>query len=253
MAIQGIQNHDTKEGSMKIDIVVKEIRDFCEKNADVTVVKKYSRYFVEGYDAYGIDGKLMEAEHARLINTYRAELGFAGFLDLGDRLVRTGKYEEASFAVLFAQDFSREYTPATFERLGHWLDNGICNWAHTDMMAGGVFSYFLMKKTVPYAALSDWRTAASKWKRRVVPASLIKILKEVEDIQELLDFLSPMMLMPEKVVHQGLGWFLREDWKLYPQPVEAYLLRWKDSAPRLIFRYATEKMTAEQKVRFKRG
>jgi 3-methyladenine DNA glycosylase AlkD len=238
---------------MKIDIVEKEIRDFCKKNTDAAVVKKYSRYFVEGYDAYGIQTKLMETEHARLINAYRAELGLAGFLDLGDRLVRTGKYEEASFAVLFAEDFRGEYTPATLERLGNWLDNGIRNWAHADMMAGGIVSYFLMKKIIPYTALSAWRTAESKWKRRVVPVSLIKILKVVGDIQDLLDFLSPMMLMPEKVVHQGLGWFLREAWKLYPQPVEVYLLRWKDSAPRLIFQYAIEKMTAEQKARFKRG
>lgn len=238
---------------MKIDIVEKEIKEFCEKNMDAAVVKKYSRYFVEGYDAYGVAGKLLEAEHALLIKKYRAELGLAGFLDLGDRLVRTGKYEEASFAALFAEDFNEEYTAATFERLGNWLDKGVCNWAHADMMAGGIFSFFLMKKIVPYTALSAWRTAESKWKRRVVPVSLIKILKDIENIQELLDFLSPMMMMPEKVVHQGLGWFLREAWKLYPQPVEAYLLHWKDSAPRLIFQYATEKMTAEQKARFRRS
>jgi hypothetical protein len=54
------------------------------------------------------------------------------------------------------------------------------------------------------------------------------------------------------VVHQGLGWFLREAWKLYPQPVENYLAVWKDSAPRLIFQYATEKMTPEQKACFRR-
>jgi len=61
-----------------------------------------------------------------------------------------------------------------------------------------------------------------------------------------------MMMQPEKVVHQGLGWFLREAWKVYPQPVEAFLLQWKETSPRLIFQYATEKMTPEEKARFKR-
>jgi 3-methyladenine DNA glycosylase AlkD len=238
---------------MQIDGIGKEIRDFCILNADEALVKKYRRYFVEGYDAYGISQKSMEDEHKRLINTYRSELGFAGFLDLGDRLIKTGKYEEISFALMFAIDFASEYTPQTMDRFGRWLDNGVCNWAHADMMAGGIFPIFLKKKIVLYTAFTAWRTAESKWKRRVVPVSLIKSLKDFTDIQEVLDFLTPMMLMPEKVVHQGLGWFLREAWKIYPQPVEQFLMIWKDSAPRLIFQYATEKMTPDHKAQFKKA
>jgi 3-methyladenine DNA glycosylase AlkD len=85
-----------------------------------------------------------------------------------------------------------------------------------------------------------------------VPVSLIKSLRQYENIQDILDFLAPMMQQPEKVVHQGLGWFLREAWKVYPKPVEEFLFLWKEQSPRLIFQYATEKMTAEQKLRFKR-
>jgi hypothetical protein len=33
--------------------------------------------------------------------------------------------------------------------------------------------------------------------------------------------------------------------------VEPFLLDWKDTAPRLIFQYATEKMTAADKARFR--
>jgi len=55
----------------------------------------------------------------------------------------------------------------------------------------------------------------------------------------------------ERVVHQGLGWFLREAWKRDPKPVEKLLLRWKDTAARLIIQYATEKMMPQQKERFR--
>ena len=61
------------------------------------------------------------------------------------------------------------------------------------------------------------------------------------------------MLDPERVVQQGLGWFLREAWKKTPAPVEAYLTGWKDTAPRLIFQYATEKMSAADRARFRRA
>ncbi len=72
------------------------------------------------------------------------------------------------------------------------------------------------------------------------------------DTPALLAFIRPLMLDVERVVHQGLGWFLRETWKKDPVPVEAFLLEWKDQAARLIFQYATEKMTPEQKARFRK-
>lgn len=238
---------------MDLEDIFQEIRVFCSKNADPAIVLKYSRYFVEGYDAYGVSSSKMDETHKSLFQKYRNELGFEGFLDLGDRLVRTGKYEEASLALMFAVDFKKEYTPEHLDRFGYWLDDGIRNWAHADMMAGRIIPVFLLKKIVPYTSLASWRTAESKWKRRVVSVSMIKGLKTCSNINEWLDFLEPMILMPEKAVHQGLGWFLRDAWKLYPLPVEHFLLKWKDSAPRLIFQYATEKMVLDEKVRFKKG
>jgi len=54
-------------------------------------------------------------------------------------------------------------------------------------------------------------------------------------------------------VHQGVGWFLREAWKIRPKETESFLLKYKDTSPRLIFQYATEKMTPKQKLRFRRA
>ena len=54
------------------------------------------------------------------------------------------------------------------------------------------------------------------------------------------------------IVGLRVGWFLREAWRKRPGPVESFLLKWKDSAPRKIYQYATEKMTKQQKARFRR-
>jgi 3-methyladenine DNA glycosylase AlkD len=71
-------------------------------------------------------------------------------------------------------------------------------------------------------------------------------------VAPLVDFIEPLMRDPEKVVQQGLGWFLREAWKRRPKPVEAFLLRHKETAPRVIVKYATEKMDRAGKERFRR-
>jgi 3-methyladenine DNA glycosylase AlkD len=55
----------------------------------------------------------------------------------------------------------------------------------------------------------------------------------------------------ERVVQQGVGWFLREAWKKDRNAVEPFLAEWKDTAPRLIFQYATEKMSKTEKERFR--
>ena len=60
------------------------------------------------------------------------------------------------------------------------------------------------------------------------------------------------MVDKDREVHQGVGWFLREAWKKNHEVTESFLLKWKDRAPRLIIQYATEKMTKEEKLRFRK-
>jgi 3-methyladenine DNA glycosylase AlkD len=81
---------------------------------------------------------------------------------------------------------------------------------------------------------------------------MVELLRTARGIKPLLDFVDPMMMDEERFVQQGLGWLLREAWKKRPGPVESFLLKWKDSAPRKIYQYATEKMTKQQKARYRR-
>jgi 3-methyladenine DNA glycosylase AlkD len=235
---------------MTLDSKLREIRRFCRDHADEARVRKYARFFVEGYDAYGLDQQTMEKQRDQWLRAWEPELGLDGLLGLGERLIGSGKYEEASFAVWFAIALKDRFTAATVDRLGRWLETGICNWAHTDVFSGQVLAVLLQRKIVP---MDDWRTSKSKWMRRAVPVSLIEPVKRGLPAAGLLKFIAPMMLDPEKVVQQGLGWLLRETWKLHPEPVEKLLLNCKDTCPRLIVQYATEKMTPAQKAKFKKS
>jgi 3-methyladenine DNA glycosylase AlkD len=80
---------------------------------------------------------------------------------------------------------------------------------------------------------------------------MLYFLKTDMEFEPLLEVMRPMMHDRERVVHQGLGWFLREAWKRQPELIEIFLMEFKNSSPRLIFQYATEKMTKEQKERFR--
>ena len=44
-----------------------EIHGFCIENADRAVIKKYERFFRDEYDAFGVDGKLLEDKARELL------------------------------------------------------------------------------------------------------------------------------------------------------------------------------------------
>ncbi len=235
-------------------VIAGEIRAFCERKADPARAAKYARYFREGYDAYGIHHE--DPDWTEAIGLWSERLEKAGplaYLDAGDLLVRTGKYEEASAAVLFAEREQTGYTPEVLSRLAGWFDGGIRNWGHTDVFCARVLGLFLTRKIVGIDAFSSWRDSPHKYQRRAVPVTLLEPLKTGAAVRPLLSAVEPLMMDGERVVQQGLGWFLREAWKREPAPVEKLLLRYKDKAPRLIYQYATEKMTAKERERFRKS
>jgi hypothetical protein len=234
--------------------VVHEVRAFCECHANPERAARYERYFKEGYDAWGVDHRLPEWDENR--KQWSDRLRAAGppaLIEAGRLLLSSGKYEEGSFAILCAKDLDEFYTPELFARLGGWFDDGgIRNWAHTDIFCGYVLSRFILSGIVGVEALEPWRESQYKFRRRAAAVTLVESIAKL-DIVRWLAFIQPLMSDAEKVVHQGVGWFLREAWKKQPGKVEAFLLRHKDTAPRLIFQYATEKMDTAGKARFRRS
>ena len=234
---------------MKPQELFDEIHKFCVANGDETIVRKYGRYFRDEYDAYGVSHELVEEKVAELL-----ERGVT--MKLVQRtaplLLRTGKFEETSFAIHLLMGFSDEFTHATFDELGKWFEIGITNWAHTDGICAQFMRTFFTRGIISYKDLGQWRTARNTYQRRAVPVALVELVKTMDDYKPFFEFIEPLMMDPEKKVQQGLGWFLREAWKRKKKETEAFLLKWKDDAGRVIFQYATEKMTPAQKKRFRR-
>ena len=238
--------------SSSTEALVAEIRAWCAAHADPVNATRYARYFTEGYDAWGfLDPKhvfWMEMEPQWFQSN--ASLGLSGFLKLGRELCRSGKYEEASISIRFLTHCPEPFDAQAMPALALWFDGGICNWGHTDVLCGLVLERALLAGRITRHHLAPWLAAPHKFQCRAVPVTL---LKSTDPLQELLEFVTPLMHDSERFVQQGLGWFLREHWKRHPKPVEAFLLKHKDTAPRVIYQYATEKMSAEQKARFRRA
>jgi 3-methyladenine DNA glycosylase AlkD len=237
----------------KIEGRFKEIRAFCRKHADPAVVKKYARYFNEGYDAYGLTQEILEGQRAKWLEAWRDEMSMDDYLALGGRLIASGKYEEASFAITFVSCQQEKLRPEMLQRFGSWLEKGVVNWAHCDVLCGRLLAPLLNSGRIALADIEPWARSASVWKRRAVPVTLVEALKTGLPLERILAAVEPLMEDPAHKVQQGLGWLLREAWKLHPAETERFLLQWKESCGRTIVQYATEKMSKERKARFRRS
>lgn len=257
---------------MKQKQMFEEIRSFCIENGEEEIRGKYAKFFKEGYDSYGLSNVNFNILLKNLNENYIRSSDIKKILTTGDELIGSGKYEEASLAISFiiykrkelirnirkrlsadTGESLSQFDAVVFSRLKSWFDNGIRNWAHSDYTCSELLGRFLIDGTVQLNDLYAWRSSSSKWTRRAVPVSMISLLKRDQNPEYLLKFFDQMMLEEERPVRQGLGWFLREMWKRYPEEVENFLLKWKETAPRLIFQYATEKMDKDLKERFRRS
>jgi 3-methyladenine DNA glycosylase AlkD len=231
--------------------LLKELRDYCRKNENPDIVKKYSRYFKDGvYDAYGLSQKLLDEKVIELIN--RKDISLDLILKTAPLLMESGKYEETTFVLSYLNRNPKLYDTHVFEAISSWFPIGIRNWAHADILGMQILPNIVKSGIITINDFSNWIKSEYKYQRRCVPVTLIKSLKTAENFTSLFKFIEPLMIDSEREVHQGVGWFLREAWKIKPQETETFLLKWKGKAPRLIFQYACEKMKAEEKLRFRK-
>ena len=230
--------------------LISDIKNFCIQNANDEIVKKYSRYFKGGYIGYGLANGMIPEK----VKEYKSQSWFTIDLvyEVSKLLVKEEKYELPSFALLLLNEFSKEFDINTFKEVKHWFSLGINNWAHTDGICQYFFPVFWKKEIIRLEDLSDWRKAKNKFQRRCVPVAMIKYLKHEDDFQKMFTLIDPLMMDTEREVHQGLGWFLRECWKRDRKVTEDFLMKWKNDCARLIIQYATEKMTKEERLQFRR-
>lgn len=234
---------------MNYNKIADEINSDFSRHADATQHAKYSRYFKGGFPGYGLPEGHMDSVLEKTVADHQPSLQDA--LALGDQLFATGKYECGSLAIKLLSRYKKEFTRDTFAHVKHWFDNYVNNWAHNDYICSELTPVFFKRKLITLADFDNWRISPATFTRRAVPVTLL-CLKKTEDPAVLLNYIEPMMDETVREVHQGLGWLLREIWKLHPAPTEDFLLRHKQHAARLIYQYACEKMDKEHKERFRR-
>jgi len=238
-----------------IDSKIKEIREFCVTNSNPEIIRKYEKYFRDGYDGYGIDDNVFKIQLADWIECWKDEMSVDDYLMLGDELMKTGRFDEKILAITFLKTKRADFSKATFHRIGKWFDYGINNWATTDVLCMVVLSALLLDKVIDFDDLKTWTGSGSEWKRRTIPVALVELDKIAKNLKpgDAFEMIEPLMMDDSEYVQKGIGTLLRGLWKKYPVEIENFLLRWKDKCGRWIVQYATEKMDKEYRKKFRKN
>lgn len=236
---------------MNSNELIQEIKSYCLANADTERLKKSQCFFKEEFVGHGLTAPQQYSKVKELQKEGNFDLPIV--LEAAPILMKDGMYEEISIILLLLDGLWKKFTPVTFQTIGEWFPFSISNWAHADVLGMFILPKFLDKKILVMNDFTPWLDSPHKFQRRCVPVTLIKHMKKTREVMPSILFVEQLMGDPEREVHQGMGWFLREAWKINATDVEPFLLKYKDSAPRLIIQYACEKMTPENKLRFRKS
>ena len=165
-------------------------------------------------------------------------------------LWRSGIHEEAVLAIEIYRRFAKQCGPCEFRLFETWIDRYVRNWAQCD----GVCCYLMRAALAIHpelsAALPAWTASPNRWKRRAAAVSLVHEVRAKRNLDLAFDICRRLAGDEDDMVRKGVGWLLKNAYLRNPKPTMKFLLEPRAPGfPRLVLRYAAEKMTAADRKR----
>lgn len=210
----------------KFKEIYRQIEKFCFDREDPVRAIRDMRDFTEGYDAFGIEEEDIKILRDRILESYN--LSPREIADFGLTLLKTGKYEFGSLAIMLIRKHRPRLDPYIREKIKEWLDTGVENWAHADMLGIKILPVLFELELIDITSYASWRDSRSKWTRRAAVVSLIWLRKALP-AEDILRFVEPLLADKERVVQQALGWLFKDLWNRSTEATEAFMESRKNS------------------------
>ena len=209
-----------------------------------------ARYFQAGEGGYGAGDLFLGVRVPELRRLARQWRG----MDLAEvgKLLSAGYHEARLLALLILVEHYRRAAPAEREAVVElYLQNRdqINNWDLVDTSAPHILGAYLFSKS-DRSLLDRLAASPSLWERRMAVLATFFFIRQGE-FGETLRLAARLMDDPEDLIHKAVGWMLREVGKHDEKALLDFLEKNAARMPRTTLRYATEKLSPEQKRRFR--
>jgi 3-methyladenine DNA glycosylase AlkD len=236
----------------KVTETFRLMQTYFKKQADPKMIEKYSRFFRDGYDPYGADPKIYSKQLDVWYEEVKGDFRISDYKKLFGMLLESGKEEEFGVVIRFLRHMKEHHSKSLFNNIKSWVAKYFRNWAQIDSLCASVLSPMLLNKVVSHQDLLAWHTHESKWIRRCVPVSTIYVFYENQKLSPVKKAAELLVNDPVREVGQGVGWMLRDTWKVYPEEIEKLLMKHVKTGNRTAYQYACEKMDKKYRERFRR-
>jgi 3-methyladenine DNA glycosylase AlkD len=230
--------------------VLEEIRAELRRLANDLVRDSIDRFFTpeQRVDSYGVaspDLKRIAQSVYRTVKRWPASER--------DRLCTAlwegGTNEEGALVCYVYRRFAKQCGAREFKLFTRWLDRYVNNWGHTDGLALWLLGASIANEPGLISQLDAWTKSKNRWKRRAAAVALVPSARRGLQTREVFRIAQPLVPDGDDMVRKGVGWLLKETYPKKPREVVRFLMPWRGQAPRLVLRYAAEKMNAADRAR----
>ncbi|MCX6620478.1 MAG: DNA alkylation repair protein [Acidobacteria bacterium] len=206
------------------------------------------RFFQDPVDPYGIKAPVIRKLAIELAGELKGET-LRDRTALCEGLWKSGKMEAGGLAIELYRRWLRESTGTQFRMFGKWLECFASNWAHCDGIGMYLTAPMLDRDPGLIGELPAWSRSSKRWKRRGAAVSLVREGRQGRNLPVILQVADQLSEDGEEIVQKGAGWLLKEAYTGHGRPVVDFLAERNRRTPRLVLRYAAEKMTPADRVR----
>ncbi len=169
-------------------------------------------------------------------------------LAVADKLFRGSILEEKIFAVVMLQGAVGQFGEPEFKLFSSWLPR-VSTWADHDALASYLLGPMIAAEPRRARVVFAWAKSRNRWLRRAAAVSLIRPIREHKCRREVAQISNLLLNDEDDMVQKGLGWLLRESAKYDHDQTLPYLMKLRDSAPRLVIRTACETLPMAERIK----
>ncbi|MGH9629673.1 MAG: DNA alkylation repair protein, partial [Bryobacteraceae bacterium] len=234
-----------REPVMTPDELLLSVRAQMKAYADPHMAQGQRAYFKEPIDPWGVRGihikKIEQSVYGEVKHWPGQERN-----RLCTDLLKGGRLEEGVLAIHLYRRFRSQCAAREFKLFERWIDRYVQTWAHCDGIASWLLAACIENQPDLSGKLPDWTRSRNRWKRRAAAVALLQEAKQGRHTQEIFRIVDLLSEDKDDMVQKGVGWLLKEAYPLKPRETLRYLRFW--SGPRIVLRYAMEKMSPEHRA-----
>lgn len=201
---------------------------------------------------FGYGHKISDIEKITKSVLSKFQCNYKDALDVCINLFSSNIIEEKFAGIFFLNHFKRNFNQATIDMFEDLFRKHCDTWAICDSSCIRVIGPFLGKKdnkNLAESTIGKWLKSDNIWIKRASMVILLKIVMINKEFNEdyVFELVDQMLNYTEDYIQKGIGWLLKTCSNYDSNSIFNYLMKNKERIPRLILRYASEKMPKERR------